>query len=275
MFWAEPGFRGGVLQPLEEINLRYVAITRAETTCSSGQWPAPMFSGLADYVRRHPRFLTLEEATELRTRAASGAVPVDPPVQAAPRSAEPESTAAVDVAALVSAYTKSYPLLRWDLLAERFQQEGGDVGALLRGHPLQSAQRLVAAFVDALAAGGKNKDAVEQEPTPASEVSAAAPEQEPPNPALPDLISAEYGLAPVVMQERFNSSGWSEVGRVQIACPRCATKPMVAFNRPRTTQTFDQWYRQDWALFCTNCALLSEAEDAVRRRLGRRVRATT
>jgi hypothetical protein len=170
------------------------------------------------------------------------------------------------VAEVVSAYTKSYPLLRWDLLAERFQQEGGDVGALLRGHPLQSAQRLVAAFVDALAAGGQNKDAVEEEPTPASEVS-AAPEQEPPNPALPDLISAEYGLAPVVMQERFNSSGWSEVGRVQIACPRCATKPMVAFNRPRTTQTFDQWYRQDWALFCTNCALLSEAEDAQKLRV--------
>jgi hypothetical protein len=266
VFWDEQGFRGGVLLPVEEINLRYVAITRAETTCSSGQWPAPMFSGLADYVRRHPRFLTLEEATELRTGAASGSVPVDPPVQAAPRSTVPESTAAVDVAALVSAYTKSYPLLRWDLLAERFQQEGGDVGALLRGHPLQSAQRLVAAFVDALAAGGQNKDAVEEEPTPASEVS-AAPEKEPTNPALPDLISAEYGLAPVVMQERFNSSGWSEVGRVQIACPRCATKPMVAFNRPRTTQTFDQWYRQDWALFCTNCALLSEAEDAQKLRV--------
>ena len=266
VFWDEQGFRGGVLLPVEEINLRYVAITRAETTCSSGQWPAPMFSGLADYVRRHPRFLTLEEATELRTGAASGSVPVDPPVQAAPRSVEPESTAAVDVAALVSAYTKSYPLLRWDLLAERFLQEGGDVGALLRGHPLQSAQRLVAAFVDALAAGGQNKDAVEEEPTPSSEVS-AAPEQEPPNPALPDLISAEYGLAPVVMQERFNSSGWSEVGRVQIACPRCATKPMVAFHRPRTTQTFDQWYRQDWALFCTNCALLSEAEDAQKLRV--------
>ena len=36
---------------------------------------------------------------------------------------------------------------------------------------------------------------------------------------------------------------------------------MVAFNRPRTTQTFDQWYQEDWALFCTNCALFSEAVD--------------
>lgn len=179
VFWDEQGFRGGVLLPVEEINLRYVAITRAETTCSSGQWPAPMFGGLADYVRRHPRFLTLEEATELRSGVAPEAVPEDAPVQAAPRSAEPESTAAVDVAALVAAYTKSYPLLRWDLLAERFQQEGGDVQALLRGHPLQSAQRLVAAFVDALSAGSQHEAAAEQEPTPASEGS-ASPEPEPP-----------------------------------------------------------------------------------------------
>ena len=53
-FWDEQGFRGGVLLPVDEINLRYVAITRAETTCSSGLWPAPMFSGLADYVRPPP-----------------------------------------------------------------------------------------------------------------------------------------------------------------------------------------------------------------------------
>jgi F-box protein 18 (helicase) len=260
VFWGKQGFRGGVMLPVEEINLRYVAITRAETTCSSGQWPAPMFSGLADYVRRHPRFLTLEEATKLRSGVAHEAVPEDVPNQAAPRSAKPKSKGAVDVAALVAAYTKGYPLLRWDLLAERFRLEGGDVQALLRGHPLQSAQKLVAAFVGALAAGGQHEAAAEQEPTPTSEGS-TSPEPEPPNPELPDLISAEYGLAPVVMQERFNSSGWSEAGRVQTACPRCATKPMVAFKRPRTTQTFDQWYQKDWALFCTNCALLSEAAD--------------
>jgi hypothetical protein len=63
------------------------------------------------------------------------------------------------------------------------------------------------------------------------------------------------------MQERFNAVGWSEVGRAQIACARCATTPLAAFNRPRTTQPLDQWYRQDWAVFCPNCALLHEAAD--------------
>jgi hypothetical protein len=253
VFWDDQGFRGGVLLPLEEINLRYVAITRAETTCKSGQWPAPMFNGLADYIRRYPRFITLEEARER-------------PLAVEPPSAQPSPQAVVDVEALVAAYARSYPLLRWDLMAERWQQGCADVNALLMGHPLQSARMLVAAFVEALSACGDAEAAPEEEPTPAPEAF-APPEQEPFNPALPDLISADYGLAPVVMEERFNSTGWSEVGRVQLACPRCATKPLAAFNRPRKAQTLDQWYRQDWALFCPTCALLHEAADVQKLRL--------
>jgi hypothetical protein len=161
---------------------------------------------------------------------------------------------------LVSAYTKRYPLLRWDLLAQRWQRGATDAQHLLSGHPLQSARMLVASFVDALAACRQVEGSSEREPNRASEAT-APPEQESSNPALPDLIAANYGLAPVVMQERFNSAGWSEVGRVQIACPRCATKPLMAFNRPRRAQTLEQWYRRDWALFCTHCALLSEAEE--------------
>lgn len=248
VFWDEQGFRGGVLLPVEEINLRYVAITRAETSCSSGQWPAPMFSGLHDYIRRHPRFLTLEEATEMQEAAPAP-------------SASPQTEASFDMTAVVSAYTKNYPLLNWGLLAQRWQRGISDPQALLCGHPLQSAQRLVEAFVDALAA-------CVPAPTPERPAQAAsAPAQKPSSPALPELISAGYGLAPVVMQERFKSTGWTEAGRIQIACARCATKPLVAFNRPRTTQTLDQWYRHDWALFCANCALLTEAADPQQLRL--------
>lgn len=367
VFWDDQGFCGGVLLPLEEINLRYVAITRAETTCKSGQWPAPMFNGLADYIRRHPRFLTMEEATALRSRSQpttqppfqeAQAVPppaeistsgkvrvyelardmridkkevldvamqlgiasnsyssclsddeaarirgwftdegprirnltkgIEKPLQAStdelgceirfhvgtdlPPTSEGEARTVLQaprflaVAAVVSAYEQRYPLLRWDLLAQRWQQGCTDVNALLMGHPLQSARMLVAAFVDALAACDQAEVAPEGETTPAPEASASS-EQEPSNPALPDLISADYGLAPVVMEKRFKSTGWSEVGRVQIACPRCATKPLVAFNRPRLTKTSDQWYRQDWALFCPNCALLHEAADVQKLRL--------
>lgn len=137
MFWDENGFRGGVLLSLEEINLRYVAITRAETTCTSGQWSAPMFKGLADYVRRHPRFLTLEEVKENQT-----AVQI--------RTAQPRPSNIVDVEAIVSAYARSYPLLRWDLLAGHWRKGKSELQALINKHPLGSAEFILAEFENAL-----------------------------------------------------------------------------------------------------------------------------
>ena len=123
MFWDDQGFRGGVLLPLEEINLRYVAITRAETICTSGQWSPPMFNRLAVYITHHPRFLTLEEVKD------------GPPADEA-RPAQPHPEAVADLAAVVTAYKRSYPLLRWDLLAQHWQQGRTDVNALLNGHPI-------------------------------------------------------------------------------------------------------------------------------------------
>ena len=252
-FWDEEGFRGGVLLPLEEINLRYVAITRAETTCTSGQWPAPLFQKLTDYVLRHPRFLTLEELPTLRcsspptNQPAFQALKAPPlpeeintrgmvrvyqlaremrldnkevldaaiqlglavkshssllsddecafirnqlnenkkPLQALINECDDElhifvdvdhpqtsrkdtrsllqAPRALDISAVVSAYERGYPLVRWDLLAQRWQEKSTDVQELIIGHPLQSANGLVEAFVDALTL------AVTDEPSPALE----------------------------------------------------------------------------------------------------------
>jgi hypothetical protein len=338
-----------VLLPVEEINLRYVAITRAETTCSSGQWPAPMFNGLADYIRRHPRFLTLEEATALRSRSqpttqppfqeAQAAPPpaeistsgevrvyelardmridkkevldvamqlgiasngyssclsddeaarirgwftdeaartrnltkgIEKPLQAStdelgrelrfhvgtdlPPASEEEARAvlqaprALAVAAVVAAYEQRYPLLRWDLIARRWQQGTVDVEALIQGHPLQSARTLVALFVVGLSI-------TEFDATPL----ALEAEEDEPGPSLPVLISDRHGLAPVVMEEHFHACGWKEAGGVQSPCPRCASTPAVAYYLPRDdkNQSYEFWYRRNWALFCTQCALLS------------------
>jgi hypothetical protein len=127
-----------------------VAITRAETTCTSGQWPAPMFSVLADYIRRHPRFLTQEEAAEAQRSAPRATQPAARAAQASPASTASPFAPEVDVTAVVFAYEQRYPLLRWDFLAERWQGGAVDVEALLRGHPFQSARTLVAAFVEHL-----------------------------------------------------------------------------------------------------------------------------
>lgn len=59
--WGAEGFKGGVLLPVEELNLRYVAVTRAQGSCSSGQWAAPLFMDLARYAAEYPRAVLLEQ----------------------------------------------------------------------------------------------------------------------------------------------------------------------------------------------------------------------
>ena len=44
----------------EELNLRYVAVTRAESECLSATWTAPMFSELEAYRQGFPRCLQLD-----------------------------------------------------------------------------------------------------------------------------------------------------------------------------------------------------------------------
>jgi len=58
--WSGSEFLGAVVLPEEELNLRYVAVTRAESECLSGGWLAPMFSELEAYRRGFPRCLLLD-----------------------------------------------------------------------------------------------------------------------------------------------------------------------------------------------------------------------
>ncbi len=47
--WAGDELLGAVVLAEEELNLRYVAVTRAEAECLSATWTAPMFSELEAY----------------------------------------------------------------------------------------------------------------------------------------------------------------------------------------------------------------------------------
>jgi hypothetical protein len=153
----------------------------------------------------------------------------------------------LDVAAVVAAHEHRFPLLPWGLLAMRWQEGTVDVEVLLRGHPLQSARTLVTAFVDSLC-------------STAADSSPESEEEDESLPSLPALISRRHSFAPVVMEQRFHTRGWREAGRVQSPCPRCAATPSVAYYRPRDDQDqpYELWYQLNWALFCTECALLSE-----------------
>lgn len=58
--WAGDEFLGAVVLPEEELNLRYVAVTRAEDECRSTTWTTPMFSELEVYRRGFPRCLLID-----------------------------------------------------------------------------------------------------------------------------------------------------------------------------------------------------------------------
>ena len=58
--WAGDEFLGAVVLEEEELNLRYVAVTRAEAECHSATWTAPMFSELEAYRQGFPQCLLLD-----------------------------------------------------------------------------------------------------------------------------------------------------------------------------------------------------------------------
>jgi hypothetical protein len=68
VLWDRQGFRGAVVLPEEELNLRYVAVTRAKAKCHSAQWSAPLFADLETFVKTYPRFLLLPSLVGFKAR---------------------------------------------------------------------------------------------------------------------------------------------------------------------------------------------------------------
>jgi hypothetical protein len=72
VLWDSQGFRGVVVLREEELNLRYVAVTRAKERCHTAQWSAPLFADLERFVKTNPRFLLLPTLAGFKGRAEVG-----------------------------------------------------------------------------------------------------------------------------------------------------------------------------------------------------------
>lgn len=66
--WAEVEFQGAVVLAEAELNLRYVAVTRAEGECVSPVWTAPMFSEHDQYRQWYPGCLLLSSLEQVVVR---------------------------------------------------------------------------------------------------------------------------------------------------------------------------------------------------------------
>lgn len=71
--WAGDEFLGAVVLAEEELNLRYVAVTRAEAECLSATWTAPMFSELEAYRQGFPQCLLLDSVESVIVKPAQQA----------------------------------------------------------------------------------------------------------------------------------------------------------------------------------------------------------
>jgi F-box protein, helicase, 18 len=83
LLWDGEGYRGAVVAAVEEVNISYVAVTRAQGSCTSALWGAPLFNGLAQYLKDHPRYLLVESFEVLKPKkqhaaAVSAEAVVDP-----------------------------------------------------------------------------------------------------------------------------------------------------------------------------------------------------
>jgi hypothetical protein len=71
--YAGDEFLGAVVLAEEELNLRYVAVTRAEAECHSATWTAPMFSELEAYRQGFPQCLLLDSLESVIVKPAQQA----------------------------------------------------------------------------------------------------------------------------------------------------------------------------------------------------------
>ena len=72
VLWDANGYRGAVVLPVEELNLRYVAVTRAQGACRTAAWGAPLFEDLERYLASYPRCVLVDSHMVLKPHRAAG-----------------------------------------------------------------------------------------------------------------------------------------------------------------------------------------------------------
>lgn len=111
VLWDSNGYRGAVVLPVAELNLRYVAVTRAQGSCLTGAWGALLFEDLERYLASYPRCVLVDSHTVLRPHRAAGVS--KPAAQGgADNKAEPTGSEERLVAQAVTQATSQQPLHR-------------------------------------------------------------------------------------------------------------------------------------------------------------------
>lgn len=267
--WEGRRFRGGVVFPVEEINLRYVAATRAERLLLDSAWKEPDHLEILRYLNKYPDFLLVDDERQL--------VKKDEPSQEDAREVKQEQHqsapieeygwVAIDpvkerIKKAVDDFKAVWPQWSWDW----FAQESTEAAARNES-PATVVSRIAKtagmaesnpALKNFLVSCGILKKGGAQPELPTKEQGGGTDDGEE-GTTLTELVYAMHGERVSSRTARFNTKGWFSVGLTKASCPRCAHGQLEGFRKPYKNSRGDLYHY--WGLYCAACNSLHEPSD--------------
>lgn len=270
--WAQGRFKGLVELPTEELNLMYVVATRAEGKLLAESWGSPVLNWIRTYVARHPDFLLVDKESDLGHQSAESSR--ESPLYEAKGHQGPErqrfrrsdgydwAEAPADpaeIATMVERQSRQLPQWSWAWIATEAQRRRA------AHEPLEKAA------TELLALTGINPTldllmmfflgcglVVDRGREPRVDVLARVLDEKlgPADSRLADVVFREIGARIAPSLERFQSSGWFGVGKMDTICPTCSSQAMYGFRKPYQDKSGRDYHY--WALICRSCNIAFE-----------------
>lgn len=262
--WEGGHFKGAIVFPTEEINLRYVAATRAEKNLNDSAWSGPDLSEILRYINRYPSFMLVDAESEFvkgdnQSSNESGAVTQINPLQKVQIDGYVWNTSVRTTERLrkaVADFRSLWPQWSWEWFAceaataaTRNEDPATVLAAMAEKAGMSVSNPALRNFLvvcGILKKGG-------QTPVPSPHPPAEGVQM-----TLPELVDKLHGASVSHHIERFNGKGWFPVGRTEAGCPRCGHL-LEGFRRPYVNSKGDLYHY--WGLYCADCNSLHEPAD--------------
>lgn len=264
--WNGAHFRGGVIFPVEEINLRYVAATRAEHRLLHSAWKEPDLAEMQGYVSRYPDFLLVDNERELLIRESHA--PKEIAVAEVVSSTQYEPTEGYGWALsppsiqklkrTVENFRSVWPQWSWDWFAQeaaaaaaRNGNPGNIVASIAKTAGIASNNPVLRDFLVScgiLKKGGAKASLGSVFPTKTLDDGSKK--------SLPELIFDFHGMKVTHTTKRFDGRGWFPVGLTKAVCPKCGHGQLEGFRCPYNNSRGDLYHY--WGLYCAACNSLHE-----------------
>lgn len=276
--WDGDRFKGCVIFPEEEINLRYVAATRAEGRLMLAAWDNPSLAEIQRYIHRKPDFILVRDVSVLRTdRRAGEAALSTASFSSADGSGGSHLWSRLDpsdasVTAALEHFNRRWPYLQWDWFASEARSRRGrgsvtDFITRICGSVVTpAAQAIVIDFLLRCGFLTMTQSVVSVRDGDPSYSRAVETFE-----TLGHAIHRIRGLTPTMTGPvRFGTPGWFSRGFTDASCPKCSHERLDGYHKAYQGARGDLLHY--WGLFCIGCRGLFEPSDldlSERARLGR------